>query len=113
MEGDVEALPMNESSVSDIEMTVDLSIPCGLMVDWGLFLLAARWSAAFLSASPASVVAASRSCGSAFLCRCFALEPVFSHVFGSFVNGLMLQTLRVCGAPLGQWQQRQCTCSTT
>ena len=37
------------------------------MVDWGLFLLAARWSAAFLSASRASVVAASRSCGSALL----------------------------------------------
>ena len=39
------------------------------MVSWliGLFLLPARWSAAFLSASPASVVAASRSCGSALL----------------------------------------------
>ena len=43
MEGDVEALPMNESSVSDIEMTVDFSIHYGFMVDWGLFLLAARW----------------------------------------------------------------------
>ena len=109
MEGDVGALPMNESSVSDIEMTVDLSIHYGFMVDWGLFLLAARLSAAFLSASLASVVAASCSCGSALL----VLEPVFSHVFGLFVNGLMLQTLRVCGAPLGHWQQRQCTCSTT
>ena len=59
MEGDVEALPVNESSVSDIEMTVDLSIHYGFMVDWSLFLLAARWSAAFLSAS--------RSCGSALL----------------------------------------------
>ena len=68
MKGDVEALLVNESSVSDIEMTVDFSIHYGFMVDWGLFLLAARWSAAFLSASPASVVAASRSCGSAPPC---------------------------------------------
>ena len=57
MEGDVEALPVNETSVSDIEMSVDFSIQCGFMVDWGLFVLAARWSAAFLSASPAFVVA--------------------------------------------------------
>ena len=77
MEGDVEALPMNESSVSDIEMTVDLSIHYGFMVDWGLFLLAARWSAAFLSASPASVVAASRSCGSALLVSWLCLGTCF------------------------------------
>ena len=55
MEGDLEALPVNESSVSDIEMTVDLSNHHGFMVDWGLFLLAARWSAAFPPASPASI----------------------------------------------------------
>ena len=46
MEGDVEALPVNESSVSENEMTVDLSIHYGFMVDWGLFVLDARWSAA-------------------------------------------------------------------
>ena len=67
MECDVEALPENETSASDFEKTVDFSIHYGFMVDWGLFLLAARWSAAFLSASPAFVVAASRSCGSALL----------------------------------------------
>ena len=37
------------------------------MVDWGLFVLAACWSAAFPSASLAFVVAASRSCGPALL----------------------------------------------
>ena len=29
MEGDVEALPVNETSVLDIEMSVDFSIQCG------------------------------------------------------------------------------------
>ena len=77
MEGDVEALPVNESSVSDIEMTVDLSIHYGFMVDWGLFLLAARWSAAFPSASLASVVAASSSCGSALLVSWLCLGTCF------------------------------------
>ena len=67
MEGGLEALPVNETSGSDGEKSVDPSAQCGFMVDWGLFVLAARWFAAFLSASPASVVAASRSCGSALL----------------------------------------------
>ena len=49
MEGDAEALPVNETSVSDIEMSVDFTIHYGFMVHWGLFVLAARWSAAFLS----------------------------------------------------------------
>ena len=68
MVSDVEALPLNEISVSDIEMSVDFSIQCGFMVDWGLFVLGARWFAACPSASPAFVVAASRSCGPALLC---------------------------------------------
>ena len=97
MEGDVEALPMNESSVSDIGMTVDLSIQYGFMVGWGLFLLAARWSAAFLSASPASVDAASRSRGSALLVSWLCPGTCFQPVFGLFVNGLMLQTLGSVG----------------
>ena len=67
MEGDVGALPVNETSVSDIEMSVDFSIQCGFMVDRGLFVLAARWFAAFPSASLALVVAASLSCGPALL----------------------------------------------
>ena len=66
MEGDV-ALPVNETSVSDIGMSVDFSIHYGFIVDWSIFVLAARWSAAFLSASPTLVVPASRSCGSALL----------------------------------------------
>ena len=65
MDGDVEALPVNGTPVSHIEMSVDLSIQCGFMVDWGLFVLA-RWFAAFPSASPA-FVAASHSCGPALL----------------------------------------------
>ena len=55
MEGDVEALPLNQISVSNIEMWVDFSIECGFMVDWGLFVLGARWFAACPSASPAFV----------------------------------------------------------
>ena len=36
MKGNVEALLVNETSVSDIEMSVDFSIHHGFMVDWGL-----------------------------------------------------------------------------
>ena len=58
---------MIEPSGSDDEMSVDFSIQYGFMVDWGLFVLAARWFAAFPSATPAFVVAASGSCGLALL----------------------------------------------
>ena len=63
MEGGLEALPVIEPSGSDVEISVDSSTQCRFMVDWGLFVLAARWSAAFpfLFASPASVV--SLACG--------------------------------------------------
>ena len=67
MEGGLEALPVIEPSGSDDEMSVDFSIQYGFIVDWGLFVLAACWSAAFPSASLAFVVAASRSCGPALL----------------------------------------------
>ena len=58
MEGGLEALPVIEPSGSDVEISVDSSTQCRFMVDWGLFVLAARWSAAFpfLFASPESVV---------------------------------------------------------
>ena len=70
-EGGLETLPVIEPSGSDVEMSVDFSTQCGFMVDWGLFVLAARWSAAFPfpCASLASVVAAFRPCG-------LALSPV-------------------------------------
>ena len=68
-EGGLEALPVKETSESDTEMSVDFSIQFGFMVDWGLFVLAARWSAAFPTASPAFVVAALRSCGPVALPR--------------------------------------------
>ena len=51
MEGDVEALPANETSRSDFEMTVVCSIKYSFLVDWGLFLPVARLFAASSSAS--------------------------------------------------------------
>ena len=83
MEGGLEALPVNETSGSDGEMSVDPSAQCGFMVDWGLFVLAARWSAAFpfLFASPASVVAAFRPCGPALSPESWRLPGYFSYCF--------------------------------
>ena len=74
---------MIESSGSDGEMSVDPSAQCGFMVDWGLFVLAARWSAAFpfLFASPASVVAAFRPCGLALSPESWRHPGYFSCCF--------------------------------
>ena len=70
---------MIEPSGSHVEMSGDFSIQCGFMVDWGLFVLVARWSAAFPfpCASPASVVAAFRPCGLASLSRVVASSWIF------------------------------------
>ena len=78
-EGGLEALPVIEPSGSDVEMSVDFSIQCVFMVDWGLFVLAARWSVAFpfLFASPASVVGAFRPCGPALSLRVVASPWIF------------------------------------
>ena len=83
MEGGLEALPVNETSGSDGEMSVDPSAQCGFMVDWGLFVLAARWSAAFpfLFASPASVVAAFCPCGPALSPESWRHPGYFSYCF--------------------------------
>ena len=83
MEGGLEALPVIEPSGSDVEISVDFSTQCGFMVDWGLFVLAARWSAAFpfLFASPASVVAAFRPCGPAFSPESWRHPGYFSYCF--------------------------------
>ena len=53
------------------------------MVDWGLFVLAARWSAAFpfVFALPASVVAAFRPCGPAFSPESWRHPGYFSSCF--------------------------------
>ena len=76
---------MNETSGSDGEMSVDPSAQCGFMVDWGLFVLAARWSAAFpfLFASPASVVASVSSLWSCPLSRVVASPWIFLLLFSA------------------------------
>ena len=83
MEGGLEALPVIEPSGSDVEISVDPSTQCGFMVDLGLFVLAARWFAAFpfLFASPASVVAAFRPCGPALSPESWRHPGYFSYCF--------------------------------
>ena len=83
MEGGLEALPVIEPSGSDVEISVDPSTQCGFMVDLGLFVLAARWFAAFpfLFASPASVVAAFRPCGPALSPESWRHPGYFSSCF--------------------------------
>ena len=51
---------MNETSGSYVEMSVGNSMNCGFMVDWGLFVPAARLFAGSSSAPRAFVVAAFR-----------------------------------------------------
>ena len=82
MEGGLEALPVIEPSGSDVEISVDFSTQCGFMVHWGLFVLAARWSAAFpfLFASPA-VVAAFRPCGPALSPESWSHPGYLSYCF--------------------------------
>ena len=96
---------MIEPSGSDVEISVDSSTQCGFMVDWGLFVLAARWSAAFpfLFASPASVVAAFRPCGPALSPESWRHPGYFSYccqpcVIGSLAYGVC-KTLRVLVTP--------------
>ena len=83
MEGGLEALPVNETSGSDGEISVDPSAQCGFMVDWCLLVLAARWSAAFpfLFASPVSVVAAFCPCGPALSPESWRHSGYFSYCF--------------------------------
>ena len=83
MESGLDALPVIEPSGSDVEIPVDPSAQCGFMVDWDLFVLAARWSAAFpfLFASPASVVAAFRPCGPALSPESWRHPGYFSYCF--------------------------------
>ena len=83
MKGGLEALPVIEPSGSDVEISVDPSTQCGFMVDWGLFVLVARWSAAFpfLFASLASVVAAFRPCGAALSPESLRHPGYFSYCF--------------------------------
>ena len=119
--GGFEALPVIQPSGSDVEISVDPSTQCGFMVDWGLFVLAARWSAAFpfLFASPASVTAAFRLVVlPSLLSRGVTLDIsliVFRHVsvIGSLACGVC-KTLRVLVTPCWSHQQlRRCTWRVT
>ena len=82
---------MNETSGSDVEMTVGYSIQYGILVDWGRFATAARLSAALSSVSPACVVAAFLPCGP-------VLSPASWRHFGHCSQPWML---RRCF--LGMW----------
>ena len=64
-EGDLEALPVNETSGSDVENTISYSIQYGFLADRGLFVPAACMIAAHSSVLHAFVVDAFLPCGPA------------------------------------------------
>ena len=91
------SLPVNETSGCDVEMTVEFSMHCVFLVDWGLFVPAACLSAALFSGPLAFVVATFLSLSKVVASPWILLSAM--DVVSVFLGHVGFQTLRVLWEP--------------